>query len=54
MGIRWQEGRLEEARFTAARQTLVSLEYKGMHRPLSLKAGVTETVTGEFFMPVGT
>lgn len=54
VGIRWQEGRLEEARFTAARQSLVSLEYRGMHRPLSLKAGVTETVTGEFFMPVGT
>ena len=54
VGIRWQEGRLEEARFTAAREMLISLEYRGIHRPLSLKAGVTETVTGEFFMPVGT
>lgn len=47
--IRWQGGELREAGFTAARQGNICLEYRGIRRTLSLKAGERETITMEFF-----
>ena len=47
--IRWQEGELREAGFTAPRQESICLEYRGIRRTLFLKAGERETITVEFF-----